>query len=68
MVSLPSHTFTGQALFSKWLTSIVHIILPEGSVCVCVLVGVGGVCWKGYGAHRVHFVSHCDLFMKYGTL
>ena len=28
-VSLPNHTFTGQAKSSKWLTSIVHILLPE---------------------------------------
>ena len=35
---------------------------------MCVLVGVGGGCWKGYSVHRVHFFSHCDLFMKYGTL
>ena len=27
-VSLPNHMFTGQAS-SKWLTSIVHILLPE---------------------------------------
>ena len=27
-VSLPYHSFTGQALSSKWLTSIVHILLP----------------------------------------
>ena len=28
-VSIPSHTFTGQALSSKRLTSIVHILSPE---------------------------------------
>ena len=28
-VSLPNHTFTGQALSSKRLTSIVHILSPE---------------------------------------
>ena len=28
-VSLPNHTFTGQALSSKRLTSIVHIVSPE---------------------------------------
>ena len=28
-VSLPSHRFTGQALSSKRLTSIVHILSPE---------------------------------------
>ena len=28
MVSLPNHTFTGQAWFSKLLTSIVHILSP----------------------------------------
>ena len=27
-VSLPNHTFTGQALSSKRLTSIVHILSP----------------------------------------
>ena len=30
-VSLPNHTFTGQAF--KWLTSIVHILLPETDNC-----------------------------------
>ena len=29
VVSLPNHTFTGQAKSSKQLTSIVHILLPE---------------------------------------
>ena len=28
-VSLPNHTFTGQAQSSKRLTSIVHILSPE---------------------------------------
>ena len=28
-VSLPNHTFTGQALSSKGYISIVHILLPE---------------------------------------
>ena len=28
-VSLPNHTFTGQAYSSKQLTSIVHILSPE---------------------------------------
>ena len=28
-LSLPNHMFTGQVLSSKWLTSIVHILLPE---------------------------------------
>ena len=28
-VSLPNHTFTGQAYSSKRLTSIVHILSPE---------------------------------------
>ena len=28
-VSLPNHTFTGQALSSERLTSIVHILSPE---------------------------------------
>ena len=32
-VSLPNHTFTGQALSSKWLTSIVHILSPETDNC-----------------------------------
>ena len=32
-ISLPNHTFTGQALSSKWLTSIVHILLPEIDNC-----------------------------------
>ena len=29
VVSLPNHKFTGQALSSKRLNSIVHILLPE---------------------------------------
>ena len=29
VVNLPNHTFTGQALSSKWLTSIVHSLSPE---------------------------------------
>ena len=33
MVSLPSHTFTGQAKSSKRLTSIVHILSPETDNC-----------------------------------
>ena len=32
-VSLPNHTFTGQALSSKRLTSIVHILSPETDKC-----------------------------------
>ena len=32
-VSLPNHTFTGQAWSSKWLTSIVHILSPETGNC-----------------------------------
>ena len=32
-VSLPNHTFTGQAWSSKWLTNIVHILLPETDNC-----------------------------------
>ena len=32
-VSLPNHTFTGQAKSSKWLTSIVHILSPETDNC-----------------------------------
>ena len=33
IVSLPNHTFTGQALSSKQLTSIVHILSPETDNC-----------------------------------
>ena len=33
-VSLPFHTFTGQAWSSKWLTSIVHILLSETDNCL----------------------------------
>ena len=33
VVSLPNHTFTGQAKSSKWLTSIVHILSPETDNC-----------------------------------
>ena len=32
-VSLPNHTFTGQAFSSKRLTSIVHILSPETDNC-----------------------------------
>ena len=32
-VSLPNHTFTGQAYSSKRLTSIVHILSPETDNC-----------------------------------
>ena len=32
-VSLPNHTFTGQAESSKRLTSIVHILSPESDKC-----------------------------------
>ena len=32
-VSLPNHTFTGQALSSKRLTSIVHFLSPETDNC-----------------------------------
>ena len=32
-VSLPNHTFTGQALSFKRLTSIAHILLPETDNC-----------------------------------
>ena len=32
-VSLPNHTFTGQAWSSKRLTSIVHILLPVTDNC-----------------------------------
>ena len=33
MVSLPKHSFTGQAKSSKRLTSIVHILSPETENC-----------------------------------
>ena len=32
-ISLPNHTFTGQAESSKRLTSIVHILSPETDNC-----------------------------------
>ena len=32
-VSLPNHTFSGQAQSSKRLTSIVHILSPETDNC-----------------------------------
>ena len=32
-VSLPNHMFTGQALSSKRLTNIVHILSPETDNC-----------------------------------
>ena len=34
-VSLPNHTFIGQAKSSKQLTSIMHILLPETDNCPC---------------------------------
>ena len=40
VVSLPNHTFTGQAKSSKRLTSIVHIILPETDNCHYKSIGV----------------------------
>ena len=33
VVSLPHHTFTGQALSSKWLTNIEHILSSETDNC-----------------------------------
>ena len=33
VVSLPNHTFTGQAQSSKLLTSNVHILSPETDNC-----------------------------------
>ena len=33
-VNLPNHTFTGLALSSKRLTSIVHILSPETDNCL----------------------------------
>ena len=38
-VSLPNHTFTRQALSSKWLTSILHILLPETDNCLSWISG-----------------------------
>ena len=38
-VSLPNHTFTGQALSSKRITSIVHILLPETDNCPSLISG-----------------------------
>ena len=38
-VSLPNHTFTGQALSSKRLTSIVHILSPETDNCTSWISG-----------------------------
>ena len=35
VVSLPNHTFTGQAYSSKWLISIVHIFSPESWTWTC---------------------------------
>ena len=31
-VRLSNHPFTGQAKSSKWLTSIVHLLLPENTI------------------------------------
>ena len=38
-VSLPNHTFTGQALSSKRLTSIVYILSPETDNCPSCISG-----------------------------
>ena len=38
-VSLPNHMFTGQALSSKRLTSIVHILSPETDNCLSWISG-----------------------------
>ena len=38
-VSLPNHTFTGQAQSSKRLTSIVHILSPEIHVYKIIYMG-----------------------------
>ena len=38
-VSLPNHTFTGQAYSSKWLTSSVQILLPETDNCPSSISG-----------------------------
>ena len=46
MVSLPNHAFTGQALSSKRLTSIVHILSPETVLNQ----------WKGENDRRKYFV------------
>ena len=40
-VSLPNHTFTGQAESSKRLTSIVHILSPETDNCPSWISGRG---------------------------
>ena len=39
MVSLPKHTFTGQAKSFLWLTSIVHILSPETDNCPSSISG-----------------------------
>ena len=41
MVSLPNHTFTGQAWSSKQITSIVHILSPglENPLCETTATG-----------------------------
>ena len=39
-VSLPNHTFTGQAWSSKRLTSIVHILSPETDNCPSWISGM----------------------------
>ena len=33
VISLPNHTFTGQAQSSKRLTGIVHVLSPETDTC-----------------------------------
>ena len=48
-VSLPNHTFTGQALSSKWLTSVVHILSPEThDVEPCIFF------WGGYSPPNIN--------------
>ena len=43
VVSLPNHTFTGQAQSSKQLTSIVHILSPETDNCPSWISGREGM-------------------------
>ena len=38
-ISLPNHTFTGQANSSLQLTSIVYILLPETDNCPSLISG-----------------------------
>ena len=54
-VSLPNHTFTGQAWSSKRLTSIVHILSPETDNCLSWISGRERMTVNMVCTHWSHF-------------